>query len=375
LTSGRLALLLIALLAMANAAGAAGISGHYRNLVLQTTDSRGLATLTDLNRLRLSLAGSKGGLAWEVAYDNEWLTGGLLRDPAYRAVLLAPAPTYADLEANVHTGPSDLWRSRLYRGWVRYSTGAWQLTAGRQRLAWGSGRVWNPTDRFNPVLPTAIEPDQKLGVDAVSGTWRYSAFGSWQAVIAPGRTSRGVARKTALRWRDTVGTTDVALMAGDMGVERLAGLDVTGNLGEGAYRIEAVFSHPDRGHNYAQVVAGYDYTVVNAWFPRGLYLGAEYFYDGLRAPLLPRLYNDRWVARTASQFALLAGYDIADLWRLDLALLVDPIHQGLFAMPQLTWSLSDNVTLLAMAQWSHSRVGGEYAGLPAVYVLRLDWYW
>ena len=42
------------------------------------------------------------------------------------------------------------------------------LVIGRQRISWGTGRVWNPTDIFNPINPANFGKIEKDGSDAAS---------------------------------------------------------------------------------------------------------------------------------------------------------------------------------------------------------------
>ncbi|MFQ5584089.1 MAG: hypothetical protein ACE5GL_06605, partial [Calditrichia bacterium] len=54
---------------------------------------------------------------------------------------------------------------RLY--W-RQSFTLGNFIVGRQRIAWGTGRIWNPTDMFNPINPANFSKIEKDGADAAS---------------------------------------------------------------------------------------------------------------------------------------------------------------------------------------------------------------
>lgn len=69
--------------------------------------------------------------------------------------------------AERQSGARDKNDGRLRQAYVEYRPGeGFQFRAGRQRIAWGSGFVWNPTARFeapkSPANPTTEQP----GVDA-----------------------------------------------------------------------------------------------------------------------------------------------------------------------------------------------------------------
>ena len=354
-------------------AAAVELTGQYTNLAFQTKNSSQREVVTDLQRLRLTLADEREAWSYQFSYDHELLYGGLVRDPVFRTQLNTPDPTWADLSAVLGRDRSSYWRHTLYRGWIAYRAGDWQLTLGRQRIAWGSGRIWNPTDRFNPVQPTALEQEQKLGVDAADLTWRYSGFGAVQLVAAPGRASYGTSRKMALRWHDTLGGVDMALLGGRIGDENVAGLDLTGNVGDAGARLELMQSWQGPRGSYAQLSTGIDYTWTTDWLPNGLYLAAEYFYNGAPGISLTAQ-PDRLQSLSRQLVGLLAGYDLTPLWRLDLLGIADVTRRGWFIAPRLTWSVVENVDLSFIGQWPGGRPDAEFARYNRLLAARLDWY-
>ncbi len=353
-------------------ARALDFSGQITTLAIQTNNSLQQQGLTDLTRLRLKLEDQQGPFSWHISYDNELLWGGAVRDPAFSTLIAPPVPTFLDATATIRQSPSSFWRHALYRGWLQYEADALRVTVGRQRIAWGSGRIWNPTDRFNPVQPTALEPDQKLGVDALDMQWRYSNYGSIEGVAAPGRDASLTSRKLALRWQDTFGEFDVAAMLGRIGSERVAGLDVTGNIGEAGARLEWMQSNGGASGSYGQLAAGVDYTLHNDWVPRGLYLAVEYFYSG--APGAIALSQDRLQSISGQLLGLMGGYDLSPLWRLDILTILDMERFGWFVAPSLTWSAMENVDIALIVQLPGGQQGSEFARLNHLYTVRADWY-
>ncbi|MDX8410021.1 MAG: hypothetical protein R8J84_08310 [Mariprofundales bacterium] len=349
---------------------AAELSGHYTNLMLHSDDSLGRVGSSDINRLRLTVDHVAGDWSGRLSYDHEFFWGHAVRDPTFAALSRLPQPTWVDATATIGQAQSYHWRHTLYRGWLQYERPALRLTVGRQRIAWGSGRIWNPTDRFNPLDPTAIEPDQRLGVDAVLGEWRYSASGSLSAITAPGRQAHRLRRKTVLRWRDTLADTDLALTAGGVGRSRLMGLDVTANLGGAGGRLEWMQSWGG-GEAFGQLVTGLDYTLNNGWFSSGLYLALEYFYNGAAAR--PTLYRDRLQSLARQQLGAMVGYDLTPLWRLDLLTIADLDYGSNFVRPALTWSLGENSELTLFGHY-FSGARGDFATVANLTALQLVAY-
>ncbi len=68
------------------------------------------------------------------------------------------------------------------------TSGSTTLTAGRQRIGWGTARFWSPMDMFNPISPLQIESEERQGVDAALAAFRSAGGLRWNAgVRASGR--------------------------------------------------------------------------------------------------------------------------------------------------------------------------------------------
>ncbi|MDQ6967733.1 MAG: hypothetical protein Q9M14_03515 [Mariprofundaceae bacterium] len=351
------------------------LSGVYKNLLFQHDNSLNQGVTTDLNRLRLQLDGGESAWQWRLSYDHELLYGGVVRDPVFITQQKIPDPTFLDLNTTIVSSQAINWRHSLYRGWLKYETESWQVVVGRQRIAWGSGRIWNPTDRFNPVEPTALEPEQKLGVDALYTTYGYSDFGSMQLLVAPGQTDRAVSRKWALRWQDTMAQTDMALWLGEIGQERVLGVDVTGNIGDLAARLEWQQSWHGLNGNFGQLTVGVDGTWTNSMFSEGLYLAVEYFYNGLPSSNNKRLVQlDMLQSSSRQLLGMLMGYDITPLWRGELTWLLDLEKTSMFIAPSVRWSASDNIDAVVFAQLPTGLAGSEFSSLNNLFAITLEYY-
>ena len=374
-----LALLLSAFLPLGAGAvelGAAGeLGGSYRNLFESGRDPSGTTIRTDFSRLRLAWQGGAGAWSWRLLYDHLVTVGGVVQSPDFDAIRALPDPTYLDGDAGIAEGGRYEWRHRVYRATVGYDWDRGKLALGRQRIAWGSGRLWNPTDRFNPVQPTALEPEEKTGVDAAVGELRFGAFGALQGVAAPGAESRNVSSKLAVRWRDTVAQVDYAGLVGRIGSENVVGLDFSGNLWGGAVRFEGLVGRPGSRDRYGQTAVGYDYTLAGKIFPAGLYLLAEYFYNGAARGAAPApVPSDRLESRNRHFLGFSAGYDLTPLWRIDGLTIWDVTGGSLFVSPRLTWSAAANIEVSAFAQLFTGGRRSEFGTAHDAYLLRLEWF-
>jgi len=120
------------------------------------------------------------------------------------------------------------------------------------------------------------------------------------------------------------------------------------------------------------VTAGIDYSWSNDWFPNGLYLAIEYFYNGAAGSV--QMAQDRLNSRSKHLMGGLLGYDLTTLWRLDLLLIADVQQSGWFVAPSLKWSVVEDVEITVFAQLPQGIGTSEFAAFEALYAARLDWY-
>ena len=242
---------------------------------------------TSLTRLRLRLdARANEHFSAVVVYDNEGLVGILDTLESDLAAGLA-GQGFVDLEGQILERQHAEWRHLLYRGYLQFESKRLELTAGRQRIPWGVGRLWNPIDRFNAIGPLAIEADQSAGVDALKARWLFDGFTFVEAIYAAGR--RGEDRMVAGRAQAVVRDVDVGVIGGVFEEAPTLGFDLASNLGEAAGRLEVVWTDPKRrvrpfGDTRAQALPNYWQVVVsvddNFDWGNGVYALLEHLYNG-----------------------------------------------------------------------------------------------
>ena len=161
---------------------------------------------------------------------------------------------------------------RLY--W-RYGFSSGTLTAGRQRISWGTGRIWNPTDLFNQINPASYSQLEKSGADALSLKFFFGPFTDIEAVLRPGRGEEPT--DAGGRFRTNAGEYDISLAGGRFDGRIAAGGDFAGNLFDAGLRGEGIVSidEKDSGDVWVKWILGID----NQFTPE-IYALAEYHHNG-----------------------------------------------------------------------------------------------
>ncbi|MCB0273811.1 MAG: hypothetical protein KDI06_03300 [Calditrichaeota bacterium] len=246
------------------------------------------------------------------------------------------------------------------------------LTAGRQRVAWGSGRIWNPTDLFNPVNPLAFDKLEKDGADLLTGQIYLGNFTDLTLVVNPLESSES--SNAGFRFRTNYRTYDLAVTGGYFDKRAVLGGDFAGNLWVAGFRGEGIVSaDPDSlGRNYLSYILGVDlqftpliYGLVEFHFNgRGGETPSQYDLEGLSEGRLLNLGRRYLFIQTTYQIhplvMLLAGHNINLDDRSGLVLL------------SATWSWRANADLSAGSQIFYGNPGDEYRYYPASYYLKLQ---
>lgn len=210
---------------------------------------------------------------------------------------------------------------RLY---IRQTREMLDVSVGRQRISWGTGRVWNPTDLFNPINPTSFAKVEKDGVDAASVRLILGNFTDVTVVVNPRKSFRGA--NYGVRARTNVGEYDLSVMGGAFDDGPVGGLDWAGNILDAGFRGEFLISGRGKKRAFSKFILGFDNQ-----FTSDLYGLVEYHYNGAGA-----------VKKSEYDLGALVQGNILNLGRQFLALQTSfLIHPLVSATAGYTVSLTD----------------------------------
>ncbi len=274
---------------------------------------------------------------------------------------------------------------RLNMDW---SFSNFETVLGRQRIVWGACLVWNPTDLFNPFNILNFDYDERPGTDALSLNYYVGAVSQLNFAFTPGRTAEQIIY--AGRYLFNKWDYDFALISGWQKKMWRLGFNWAGNLLDGGFRGEILFSKPDI--NYDQTVyilpgyrgkmlsdpfwtisLSYDYT-----FASGLYLHTEYLYNELGVTEEAG-YRQYEIVQTGelspARHSLFqeAAYDITPLLRGDIFIIFNPNDYSFILAPSLSYSLSSNWDAYLLSFISDGKAGSEFGGYPNQYFLRFKY--
>ncbi len=352
-----------------------GFNGYAKNLVIVSKSLfTGDAYLLNISRLRTSGSLSAGNfLHGELWLDHELLAGNFLKTTEFRLSPALARPSFADLDWTVSENDDHQLRQRLFRAFATVYLKQTSLTVGRQRIAWGTGFVWNPTDLFNPFNPAAIELDEKAGVDAAYLSLPLGSLSRFESAYAPGRGRLNAS--AAVRLSGHAGEYDFALMAGDFQNDKVVGGEFAGYLGGAGLRGELAYTRRDGDDDFLRAVLNADYN-----FPNDLYMFVEFHFNG----------QGSWQKENYDFEDLLAGraFNLAQLYlAASLNKRLSPLlSTSLYAIanlndrsalvgPAVTYSLATNLELALSAYLFPGAADSEYGRLSTTYFAFLQFYY
>lgn len=356
---------------LAHADGALRPSGYYKNLLVHSETWSGEPFTLDLNRLRIELKGPIAPpLRIDLQYDNELLLGDYLRTAQFQQRKDLPAPQYWRADANYTESRHVYGSHRLHRAALSLSAGDTDVHVGRQRVAWGTGRFWSPLDLLNPLNPTALEREERPGVDAVLAEHKLGPLSKLAAVAAPDR--RSGRSSAAVQWHANTGGLDYSLVAGRLRGWRTLGLDLAGQVGPAGIRAEFIRHRPRDTPAFNRVLLGVDQA-----FGDTLALTAELFYNGAGARQTAdydfrALMAGETPALARRYAGVHAGCEITPLlkWTSELVLNLD--DRSRYVGSSLTYSLRTNLDLKLGVQIFSGAAGSEYGRPPDLVYLQLQ---
>lgn len=346
------------------------LHGYVKNLGIRSASS-----ITDkpfflsLGRHRAAGRMHAGGrFVAEAWLDTEFLFGSFLETDEFALSKEFDPPQRLDLNWTVAAGDAVEIHQQLFRALATVYFGQSHVTLGRQRIAWGTGFAWNPTDIINPFNPGAIEAGERSGADAAYASLQLNATSRLELVGALGDHSNVFGARASTNFR----SYDVSVMGAAIGSSWLAGADFAGYLGGAGLRGEAAYSSSTRT---VRTVLNADYS-----FAAGIYGLVEWYFNGEGAG--DKRNYDRSSSGLVRTFSLARHYGALSV----SASLTPLIGGGVYGLanlndgsvlagPSLVFSLAPNLELAASTYFFLGGPGTEYGDSHHVFFGALQWFY
>ncbi len=355
-------------------------------LSAKTTFSGYLKSL-DLVSNYKALSGNRGRLEGEwqdknknfdlrLVTDHEFLFGPLLSSQKKSVSALIPEDEFLDLVWVLNEKENSIWRHSFHRAYFTTKWNELEGKVGRQRIAWGQGRIWNPLDVINPYNPLSVEKDERLGSDSIAIKNYFSELSFLEAVYVPKKNFRGENSILLGRYRVNFRQMDWGVVGGKKGEELLFGFDSAAQIVEGSLRTEAAYIWGSNlRKDFFRAVLSYDYSFTNT-----LYLLGELYYNGIGenkkenySKVVLKRGEQNFLGQT--YFGFVSRYDFTPLWIGSCYGIVNNNDSSLFLSPKIEWKA---LTDLELSLAYHAFLGSsasEFGPLQEVAFFQIQWFY
>ncbi|MCF6171027.1 MAG: hypothetical protein L3J66_08645 [Bacteroidales bacterium] len=311
--------------------------------------------------------------------------------------LLTKDNGYFDLTFTIADGKSYILYTTFDRLNFTWTADKFELTVGRQRINWGANMIWNPNDIFNAYNYFDFNYVERPGSDALKMEFYTGDFSSVQlagklAYVESLNDSNLVIKElkltTAAMYRFNKWNYDFQVFGGYMVTDFTAGLGWAGNIGGAGFTGEVSWFR-DR-HNFADtnavVVASIavNYTFKNSIFVNfsGIYNSAGVAgpanagiggFLGSASSVFANNLNAKNLTRSRFDIFGQLTYPATPLISLGLASIYNPYDKSVFVGPSVTFSLTDNISLLLNGQLFWGNQFTEFGDIGQMVFLDLKW--
>lgn len=273
----------------------------------------------------------------------------------------------------VNAGNDIILHSIIDRLNLEYTSGDWEITAGRQRINWGINTIWNPHDIFNAFTFTDFDYEERPGSDAIR-IKKYNGYtGSIElAAKSANNTDEIVA---GLLWKWNANNTDWQVLGGRSFDDWVVGLGWAGAIKQVGFKGEMSYfaSTNSAISNALAATLSWDYIFSNGTLiATGLLYNSSdnstnnlFSFDLSARNLYPYLWSILQSINT----------NLSPLITLGASLIYSPVSgHPLFINPSLAYSVGQNLDLDFIGQFFfEGRSSDNYANPTNVIYLRLKW--
>ena len=268
--------------------------------------------------------------------------------------------------------------AKLYRLYAGYEDTENRVVAGLQNISMGVGRIWTPTNLFNPKNIYALEPDETFGVAAISYT-RHISDTSHLMVIASQKKDDSF--KYAARYKAFFDFTDIAIDVVSSDKTKMFGLELEANLADTGVEVRSEIAYiksdirtsinTTDNLEFTQMILGADYGFENGVtvIAEALYSSEDFTYDEIllnyNAEIVPNLVYSKFYTALSLSYSFNIFLDGSLIY-------IESFNDknSRFVSPTLTYTLNDYNSFMLGAMTQNGDSGSEFGEFENTYYFK-----
>jgi len=236
-------------------------------------------------------------------------------------------------------------KTKIYRGYLKYSDELNLIVIGKQRIPFGVGKIWNPTDIFNPIDATAIESDERKGIESLRYEYALSEVSNIDTTIAKD--------KQAFRIKGYIDVADIGfiVLKDQKKDQMIYGYEIQGELFDSGIelRSEGGYFYNKNTKDYEELIFGGEYSFSD------LTILGEYKYNSINN-----------IEHLAANFT----YTVSPLLTANATSIKNLDDSSLLTFLKFDYSLSDEMELNIGSYFYSGKNNTRYGKLDNSYFLR-----
>lgn len=334
-------------------------------------DGTGEQELYNINRFRLTENLREGNWFATAIGDIKNILGyDTINSLSYKTASTIRSDTPFSTQTGTYDYTKGQMHAQLYRLYGGYTDEKQRISFGLQKVSMGVGRIWNPTDLFNPKNPLALEPDEVYGVFALAYSYAPSSLSQITAVVAQ-RADNSF--KYAGRAKGYLGFADAAIDIVSADDVTMIGYELEGELLKSGIELRSEggwFDDKLLQKQFFQGLIGADYAFENSLMLIGEWLHTSRTFDHELQLRTPSGASSNLV-RARDYLGLSCGYQFDPLLYGTLSTIMSADDRSFYMGPLLRYSLDDDMTLGIGAMFYGGKNDTEFGALGQTYYVNI----
>lgn len=309
--------------------------------------------------------------------------------PEFPSLIKTKQPLF-DLDWMIWNTNKSIGYAEVDRLYFDYNANQIQITLGRQRIAWGTSWVWNPTDLFNPLSILDFDYEEYPGSDALRFQYYTGAISKVEFAIAPTREKNKLT--AAARISLNAFDYDFNFLVGIKHNRWINGFSWVGDIADAGFRGEITFQQKSKklteyetfysfnfspisykNQNQISFVLSGDYTFTNSF-----YIHTEILYNNIGVKSFTSQFTQE-----AAELGLLSpsrlslfqefSYNISALIRAGIFTILNPDDKSYVIVPSLSYSIITNLDLYLIALLFEGNEYSQYGNFGSSIFARLKY--
>ncbi len=339
------------------------------------TDSDDTSYLYNYNRLRVKDTLSSGNYYITAIGDIVNYFGlEFTESPNFTYIELLKPDIPFETRTNFQSYDKGVAYAKLHRLYAGYQEGRHTTTLGIQKITMGVGRIWTPTDLYNPKNSFALEPDEVFGVLALNYAYAPSDLSSMRVVVS---IKEDKSYKYALSYKAFLDFADFALNFIYSDTIEMYGYEAEGNFfdtgaewrSEGGYYVSKSLDS-----EFYQAILGFDYGFQNGltWTVEGYYSSELFSYEEILANIKDDIVSNLVQSHFYLGSSLSYSFDLA--WSGSVMYIESfADERSRFVVPSLTYTLNDNHIVSLSAMLNDGSQQSEFGAFGSSYFFNWKW--